>query len=93
MSKIVSYDGWLEARKAQLKKGRFYVNVAVVAALGVMIIVAAAAPTILNLQQRSIAQQQQQPQQQHQTAYVKYLDSADYSLFLEYFQKDLLQKR
>ena len=58
INKIVSEEEWVEARKALLKKKKLYVNVAVVAALAVMIL--AAAPSILNLQQRSIAQEQQQ---------------------------------
>lgn len=33
MSKIVSEEEWVEARKALLKKEKLYVNVAVVAAL------------------------------------------------------------
>src|SRR5215510_844687 len=51
MNKIVSNEEWVV-------KEKLYVNVAVVAALAVMIL--AAAPSILNLQQRSIAQEQQQ---------------------------------
>src|ERR671910_122799 len=66
MNKIVSDEEWVEAHKAHLKKGILYVNVAVVAALAVMIFTAA--PFALNLQQRSIAQEQEQPQEQ-QTVY------------------------
>jgi len=66
MNKIVSDEEWVEAHKAHLKKGILYVNVAVVAALAVIIFTAA--PFALNLQQRSIAQEQEQPQEQ-QTVY------------------------
>ena len=57
ISKIVSEEEWVEARKALLKKKKLYVNVAVVATLAVMIL--AAAPSILNLQ-RIVQEKQQQ---------------------------------
>jgi predicted dithiol-disulfide oxidoreductase (DUF899 family) len=38
ISKIVSEEEWVVARKALLKKKKLYVNVAVVAALAVMIL-------------------------------------------------------
>jgi cell division protein FtsL len=64
-SKIVSDEGWVEARRALLKKEKLYGNVAVVAALAIIIF---AAPSVLDLQPRSTAQEQHQSQQQ-QTAY------------------------
>jgi hypothetical protein len=55
MNKFFSGEEWVEARKALRDEGIFYVKVAMVATLAVMIL--AAAPSALNLQQRSIAQE------------------------------------
>ncbi|MGH9987578.1 MAG: alpha/beta fold hydrolase [Nitrososphaeraceae archaeon] len=76
MNKFVSEEEWVEAHRTLPTKERLYVNVAVVAALTIMIL--AAAPSIIDLQQRSLAQEQQD-----QTAYDAGKPAADLSFEID----------